>query len=324
MAARREVDVESLRSGDRRSLARAITLIESTRDDHRESARDLLDAVLPHTGNSLRVGISGPPGAGKSTFIESFGQKAIAAGRQVAVLAVDPSSPIGGGSILGDKTRMEQLARSPKAFIRPSPSQQTLGGVAQKTRECVLLCEAAGFDLILIETVGVGQSEYEVSGLVDFFVALIPPNAGDELQGIKRGIMELLDAIVVNKADQGNEQAAERTASQYRGALRLLRPGGDREPQVLCCSAIGGNGVDRVLDMIEDFRQAAESNGVLARRRAEQNSRWLEQLTMEEMQRELRRRLGQDESIEKLEAAVAEGRMSPLRAIARIREKLGT
>lgn len=324
MAARREVDVESLLRGDRRSLARAITLIESSREDHRERAQTLLDAALPHAGKSLRIGVSGPPGAGKSTFIESFGLQAIAADRRVAVLAVDPTSPIGGGSILGDKTRMEQLARSPQAFIRPSPSQQAHGGVAQKTRECVLLCEAAGFDLILIETVGVGQSEYEVSSMVDFFLALIPPNAGDELQGIKRGIMELLDAIVVNKADEGNEQAAKRTQAQYRSALRLLRAGDDREPQVLCCSALTGHGVDAVLSMIDDYELAAKNSGALDRKRAEQNSRWLQQLTREEMQRQLRRRLGEDGLIEELESAVADGRISPLRAIARIREKLGT
>ena len=324
MAARREVDVESLLRGERRSLARAITLTESSREDHREQAQALLDAALPHAGKSLRIGISGPPGAGKSTFIESFGLQAIAADRRVAVLAVDPTSPIGGGSILGDKTRMEQLARSPQAFIRPSPSQQAFGGVAEKTRECVLLCEAAGFDLILIETVGVGQSEYEVSSMVDFFLALIPPNAGDELQGIKRGIMELLDAIVVNKADEGNEQAAERTQAQYRSALRLLRAGSDREPQVLCCSALTGHGVDAVRSMIDDYEQAAKNSGALDRRRAEQNSRWLQQLTREEMQRQLRRRLGEDGLIEELESAVADGRISPLRAIARIREKLGT
>lgn len=322
MAARREVDVDSVLRGDRRALARAITLIESTREDHREAAQALIDELLPHSGNSLRIGVTGPPGAGKSTFIESFGIRAIAGGHKVAVLAVDPTSPIGGGSILGDKTRMEELSRSPHAFIRPSPSLQALGGVAQKTRECILLCEAAGFDLVLIETVGVGQSEYEVASMVDFFLALVPPNAGDELQGIKRGIMELLDAIVVNKADEGNETAAERTQAQYRSALRLLRPDGNWQPRVLCCSALNGSGVDTVLEMIGQYRRDAHDSGSLAHRRSEQNARWLHQLTREELQRRLHRRLGEGGLLDELECAVAEGRMTPLLAIAKLRERL--
>jgi LAO/AO transport system kinase len=205
MTGRHGIDADRLLAGDRRTLARAITLVESQRDDHREAALQLLETLLPATGNSLRIGISGVPGVGKSTFIEVLGLHMLAQGRRVAVLAVDPSSPRGGGSILGDKTRMEGLAAADRAFIRPSPASGTLGGVALRTRESILLCEAAGHDVVIVETVGVGQSEFEVAGMVDFFMVLLLPNAGDELQGVKRGIVELADALVVNKADDGAE-----------------------------------------------------------------------------------------------------------------------
>ncbi len=201
-------DLQALLDGNRRALAKAITLVESKLDRHREQAQDILEQVLPHSGNSIRIGITGVPGVGKSTFIEAFGLYLIAQGKRVAVLAVDPSSPIAGGSILGDKTRMEELSRRDEAFIRPSPAEGKLGGVAQKTRETMLLCEAAGYDVILVETVGVGQSEYQVAGMVDFFMVLMLPGGGDELQGIKKGILELADALVINKADGDSENLA--------------------------------------------------------------------------------------------------------------------
>src|SRR6478672_11136472 len=224
--------------GDRRALARAITLVESTRADHRAEAEALLAEVLPHVGNSVRVGISGAPGAGKSTFIEALGGYLVEQAHRVAVLAVDPSSTRSGGSILGDKTRMEQLTRSPLAFVRPSPTGGTLGGVARRTREALLLCEAAGFDVVLVETVGVGQSEVAVAGMVDCFMLLIAPAAGDELQGIKRGIMELADLVVVNKADGDLAAIAGITAADYANALHLVRPRiAAWVPRVLTCSA---------------------------------------------------------------------------------------
>ncbi len=215
---------DAVRAGDRRSLARAITLVESTRADHRDEAAALLDELLPATGASTRVGISGAPGAGKSTFIEALGLELVGSGHEVAVLAVDPSSTRGGGSILGDKTRMEQLSRLPHTFIRPSPSGGTLGGVARRTREAMLVCEAAGFDVVLVETVGVGQSEVAVAGMVDVFALLLAPGAGDELQGVKRGIVELADLVVVNKADGALADLARHTASDYGQALHFLRP----------------------------------------------------------------------------------------------------
>src|ERR1700712_4418227 len=213
----------AVREGDRRALARAITLVESTRSDHRDDAVALLEELLPATGGSTRVGISGAPGAGKSTFIETLGVHLVDAGHRVAVLAVDPSSARSGGSILGDKTRMEQLSRRPEAFIRPSPSGGTLGGVARRTREALLGCEAGGFDVVLVETVGVGQSEVAVAGMVDLFMLLLGPGAGDELQGVKRGIVELADVLVVNKADGALADAARNTAADYAHALHLVR-----------------------------------------------------------------------------------------------------
>jgi LAO/AO transport system kinase len=232
------IDIEQLKSGNRRALAKAITLVESKLNTHREQAQDVLNTLLPETGKSIRIGITGIPGVGKSTFIEAFGLYLISLGKKVAVLAVDPSSPIRGGSILGDKTRMEMLSREDKAFIRPSPSEGALGGVAQKTRESMLLCEAAGYDVILVETVGVGQSEYEVAAMVDFFLVLMLPNAGDELQGIKRGIMELADALVINKADGESVNLAQQTLIHYKSAFKLLSTDSFWQPQVRTCSAM--------------------------------------------------------------------------------------
>jgi LAO/AO transport system kinase len=267
---------DAVRTGDRRSLARAITLVESTRSDHREDAVALLDALLPATGGSVRVGISGAPGAGKSTFIEALGLHLVDHGHRLAVLAVDPSSKRSGGSILGDKTRMELLSRRPEAFIRPSPSGGTLGGVARRTREALLLCEAAGHDVVLVETVGVGQSEVAVAGMVDVFVLLLAPGAGDDLQGVKRGIVELADVVVVNKADGDLAAAAERTAADYANALHFLRSRTEGwEVRVERASALLGEGIDRVWSAIEAHAAMLTASGVLDARRAEQARDWM-------------------------------------------------
>jgi LAO/AO transport system kinase len=260
--------------GDRRALARAITLVESTRADHRADAEALLAEVLQHSGKAARVGISGSPGAGKSTFIEAFGMHVIDQGLRVAVLAVDPSSTRTGGSILGDKTRMEQLARAPEAFVRPSPTAGALGGVARRTREAMLLCEAAGFDVILVETVGVGQSEVDVAAMVDLFLVLVSPGGGDELQGIKRGIMELADLVVVNKADGDLLATAQATASDYAAALHLIRPRTRSwSPRALTCSALVGTGIPEVWGAVTEFNAALA--GEIPALRAEQNRAWM-------------------------------------------------
>ena len=263
--------IAALRQGDRRALARAITLIESTRPDHREAAERLVEELLPKTGAAVRIGISGPPGAGKSTFIERFGLEGIRLGRRIAVLAVDPSSKRGGGAILGDKTRMTELARSPAAFIRPSSAGDRAGGVARHTREAILLCEAAGFDTVLVETVGVGQAETAVAEIVDMFVLILPPAAGDELQGIKRGVVELADFVLVNKADRELAAAAHRSAADYASALRLLRPPlPEWAVPVRAISALEGIGIPEVWDEVARFRVALERSGAWSRRRAEQ------------------------------------------------------
>ena len=263
--------IAALRQGDRRALARAITLIESTRPDHREAAERLVDSLLRQTGAAVRIGISGPPGAGKSTFIERFGLEGIGLGRRIAVLAVDPSSKRGGGAILGDKTRMTELARSPAAFIRPSSAGDRAGGVARHTREAILLCEAAGFDTVLVETVGVGQAETAVAEIVDMFVLILPPAAGDELQGIKRGVVELADFVLVNKADGELAAAAHRSTADYASALRLLRPPlPEWAVPVRAISALEGIGIPEVWDEVARFRAALERSGAWSRRRAGQ------------------------------------------------------
>jgi LAO/AO transport system kinase len=261
----------TLRSGDRRALARAVTLVESSRPDHREQAERLIDAVLPFSGSAARIGISGPPSAGKSTFIERFGLDGIARGRRIAVLAVDPGSKRGGGAILGDKTRMTELARAPAAFIRPSSAGAQTGGVARHTREAILLCEAAGFDTVLVETVGAGQAETAVAEMVDMFLLILPPAAGDELQGLKRGIIELADLILVNKADGALEEHARRSAAEYANALQLIRPAlAEWSVPVRAVSALTGIGIDAVWDDVARFRAALEASGAWSRRRAEQ------------------------------------------------------
>lgn len=274
------VDVTALAdgvaAGDRRSLARAITLVESTRADHRAAAEELLERLTPLTGKSIRLGISGVPGVGKSTFIERFGKEVIGGGHKLAVLAVDPSSKRSGGSILGDKTRMEELSRNPSAFIRPSPAGVTLGGVARRTREAMLVCEAAGFDVILVETVGVGQSETAVAEMTDMFLLLLLPGGGDELQGLKKGIVELADMILVNKADGDLVETARRSVAEYTSALRMLRPASPNwTVPVQSCSARTGDGIAEAWSRIEAFRDALGASGEIARRRSAQALDWL-------------------------------------------------
>jgi LAO/AO transport system kinase len=263
-------------AGDRRMVAKAITLLESTRPDHRALGQVVLDRLVPHAGKAIRVGITGPPGVGKSSFIEALGLDLVRRDHRVAVLAVDPSSPVSGGSILGDKTRMEALAREPAAFIRPSPSGGTLGGVAHRTREALVVCEAAGHDVAIVETVGVGQSEVEVHGMVDLFAVLLQPGAGDELQGLKRGVIELADVLVVNKADGALREAAERTRADYAGALHLLRPtAGGWTPRVLAASARTGEGLGAFWDAVLEHRSWLVRTGQLGARRREQARAWL-------------------------------------------------
>ncbi|MEJ2275264.1 MAG: methylmalonyl Co-A mutase-associated GTPase MeaB [Woeseiaceae bacterium] len=296
--------------GDRRALARAITLVESTRRDHREQAEALLEKLMPKTGGAIRVGISGAPGVGKSTLIEALGSHLIDDGHRVAVLTVDPSSAISGGSILGDKTRMETLARRPEAFIRPSPAGNTLGGVTRRSRETLLLCEAAGFDVVLVETVGVGQSETKVAEMTDMFVLLLQPGAGDELQGIKRGIMELADLVLINQADDGRETLANHSAADYRHALKLLRPRSRNwQVEVATCSARDRTGIDSAWDTIVRHQQALEASGELAARRAEQARHWLWSELQDSLVADLRATLGASHPIAELERAVTEGRV---------------
>jgi len=317
------IDVEklgaALRAGDRRALARAITLVESSRADHREKAEALAARLLPAAGGSLRLGISGAPGVGKSTFIEALGLLLIGAGHRVAVLAVDPSSKRSGGSILGDKTRMGELVKHEAAFVRPSPTGGTLGGVARRTREAMLLCEAAGFDVVLVETVGVGQSEVAVAGMVDCFMLLIAPAAGDELQGIKRGIMELADLVVVNKADGDLKAVAGTTASDYANALRLVRPRTPVwEPRVVLCSALEGTGIADVWAAVEGFRAALTAAGELDARRAEQARDWMWSEISDSLLERLRADPTAASAARRLEADVRAGRMPPTAAAERV------
>jgi len=265
-----------VRAGNIRSLAKAITLVESRSPDHSLAATTLLDTLLPDAGGAIRVGISGVPGVGKSTFIEAFGLYLLSLGHKVAVLAVDPTSQRSGGSILGDKTRMEELSREKNAFIRPSPSGDTLGGVARKTRETMLICEAAGYDVVLVETVGVGQSEITVASMVDFFLLLQLPGAGDELQGIKKGVMEIADAILINKADGDNLPRAELASQQYLNALHILQPKSlNWQVPVLLCSALKNQGIADVWGMLETFRSTMTESGEFEEKRCRQNNDWM-------------------------------------------------
>lgn len=314
--------IDLLRQGQRRALAKAITLVESKRAEHRAQAQTLLESVLPYTGNSLRLGITGIPGVGKSTFIEALGLHLIEQGKRVAVLAVDPTSPVTGGSILGDKTRMERLAQSEHAFIRPSPTSGSLGGVAQKTRESILLCEAAGYDVIIVETVGVGQSEYEVASMVDFFLVLMLPNAGDELQGIKKGILELADAIVINKADGDSLDMAKRTRQHYQNALHILQQQGFWQTPVVTCSALKHDQIDAIWGVVQDYCAKAQAVSAFDARRARQNQEWMWKLVHEMIELRLYASPQARDWKERLQEDVAAGRTTPYLAAHRITDSL--
>ncbi|MEH6468402.1 MAG: methylmalonyl Co-A mutase-associated GTPase MeaB [Porticoccus sp.] len=306
---------ESILCGDRRALAKGITLVESTSPGHREQASQLLELIMPHTGNSIRLGISGVPGVGKSTFIESFGNHVIDQGHRVAVLAVDPTSAVSGGSILGDKTRMETLSRNDNAFIRPSPAGKTLGGVTRRTRETLLLCEAAGFDVIIVETVGVGQSETAVAEMTDMFLLLLLPGGGDELQGIKRGIMELADLILVNKSDGDQQAAANRTVADYGMALHFLHPRSRHwQAKVQALSALKNQGVYEVWQSVEEFREALGNTGEIDSRRAAQSRAWMWSETADALLTELKESDAVKSLVVSLENDVTQGRIPPTTA----------
>jgi LAO/AO transport system kinase len=312
-----------LRAGSRAALARAITLIESRRADHQASARDLVQALLPATGKAVRVGITGSPGVGKSTTIDALGMYLIGQGHKVAVLAVDPSSARTGGSILGDKTRMARLAASDHTFIRPSPASGTLGGVAAKTREAMLLCEAARFDVVLVETVGIGQSETAVCDMTDFFLALMLPGAGDELQGIKKGLVELADMIAINKADGDNLKRANAAAAEYRSALHILSPRSQHWfPPVVTYSALSGTGIAELWQKVLDHRTAMNASGEFAARRREQQVKWMWSMLEGRMMARLRADAAIRAKVKKTEAEVADGKMTPAVAAEQIAEWL--
>jgi len=310
-----------VRSGHIRPLAKAITLIESRNPDHSATAANLLDTLMPSAGNSIRIGISGVPGAGKSNFIEALGLHLVEQGHKLAILAVDPTSQLSGGSILGDKTRMEMLAREQKAFIRPSPSGDTLGGVARKTRETMLLCEAAGYDVIIVETVGVGQSEVTVASMVDFFLLLQIPNAGDELQGIKKGVMEIADAILVNKAEGDNRPKAELARQQYENALHLLRPKSvNWQVPALLCSALHQEGIDTVWDKILDYVTTMKDHEEFETKRRLQANDWMWNLVQEELKELFRNDKNVSAMIDQVQTGVLNGTTAPGAAARRLLE----
>ncbi|NDU73669.1 methylmalonyl Co-A mutase-associated GTPase MeaB [Actinomadura sp. DSM 109109] len=313
--------VAGVREGARAWIARAITLVESARPDHRELAQKLLVELTPHAGNARRVGITGVPGVGKSTFVDALGTRLTGEGHRVAVLAVDPSSTRTGGSILGDKTRMHRLATDPAAFIRPSPTAGTLGGVAKATREAMVVMEAAGYDVVLVETVGVGQSETAVSEMVDSFLFLTLARTGDQLQGIKKGVLELADVIAVNKADGDHRAEAERAARELSGALRLLRGGGrDRATPVLTCSAKEGTGLDEVWEALVAHQDRLRESGELEARRRRRQVGWTWALVRERLLADLRGHPGVREVAPELEREVADGALTPALAAERILE----
>lgn len=322
----RTIDPEQLAAqicaGERRALARGITLIESSKPDDRVSANALLEILMPRSGDALRIGLSGVPGVGKSTFIERFGNLVIDQGHKIAVLAVDPSSSISGGSILGDKTRMETLSQRLEAFIRPSPAGNTLGGVTRHTRETICLVEAAGFDVVLVETVGVGQSETAVAEMTDMFVLMLLPGGGDELQGIKRGIVELADLIVVNKADGALKNTASSSAADYRSALQFLP---DRRQQwqarVETCSALTGDGLENIWQTILEFKTKLDNDGAIKQNRAEQSRAWLWSEAMAMLQVKMRDDLQLKNRVQEIESAVLNGSLLPWVGAAKLIEE---
>jgi LAO/AO transport system kinase len=304
-------------------LGRAVTLVESTLPEHRRWAVQVLDECLPHAGNSVRVGVTGVPGAGKSTFIEAIGSRLVRGGRRVAVLAVDPTSQLSGGSILGDKTRMPRLSSEANAFVRPSPNRGVPGGVAPRTREVILLCETAGYDTVFVETVGVGQAETAVHSMVDFFLLLALAGAGDELQGIKRGIVEMSDAIAIAKADGDNKQAALRARAQYRQALRLFPPTESGwEPRVQTCSSVTGEGLDEVWQAITDYAKLARGSGYFERRRKDQSRAWLDEAFEELVRSHVRAKAGLEDKRRYLEKLVMDGKKSPSSAALELVDRL--
>jgi len=314
----------NLRSGERATLARAITLIESKRGDHQQAAHRLVQELLPETGKAVRIGITGSPGVGKSTTIDALGTYLTGKGHKVAVLAVDPSSTRTGGSILGDKTRMARLSVDPHAFIRPSPAAGTLGGVAAKTRETMLICEAAGFDVILVETVGIGQSETAVSDMTDFFLVLMLPGAGDELQGIKKGVVELADMIAVNKADGDNVKRAKAAAGEYRAALHILNPRSPTwAPPVVTYSALTGEGIASLWQHALDHRRQLSASGEFAARRREQQVKWMWAMLEDRFHLRLKTDAKLRTRLPALEKSVADGTLSPALAVDEIARALG-
>ncbi len=308
-----------VRSRNRRALAKAITLVESTRADHQQAAQRLFELLLPHTGKAIRIGVSGIPGVGKSTFIEAFGLYLLTTGKRVAVLAVDPSSARSGGSILGDKTRMPRLSTSAEAFIRPSPSAGSFGGVTRRTREALLVCEAAGYDVVIVETVGVGQSEFAVASMVDFFLVLMLAGAGDELQGIKKGILELADALAINKADGDNVRHAEQAAAEYRSALRLFRPATPTwEVPVVTISALDGRGMDGIWSIVQDHRRRLTSTGELDAKRRDQLQTWFWSMIDDGLKRHFLGREDVKHLLPDMHAAVASAKLTPTEAARRL------
>jgi LAO/AO transport system kinase len=314
----------SIRVGERATLARAITLIESKRADHRKQAHLLVQELLPSTGTAIRLGITGAPGVGKSTTIDALGTFLTAKGHKVAVLAVDPSSTRTGGSILGDKTRMPRLASDANAYVRPSPSSGTLGGVAAKTRETMLVCEAAGYNVVIVETVGIGQSETAVADMTDFFLVLMIPGAGDELQGLKKGIVELADMIAINKADGDNVARARTAAAEYRAALNILAPRSESwSPPVLTYSALTGDSIPLLWEQIVAHRQKMTASGELAARRREQQVKWMWSMLEERLTARLRSDPAVRGRLKAAEAAVAAGTLAPTLAVEQVAEMLG-
>lgn len=303
--------VAGIRAGDRVLLSRAITLIESTLDKHREQAQEIIEACLPFSGHSVRIGITGSPGVGKSSFIEALGDHLTGGDHRLAVLAIDPSSQVSHGSILGDKTRMGKLARSERAFIRPSPAGDSLGGVARKTRETIILCEAAGYDTIIIETVGVGQSEIAVHSMVDFFLLLLLPGAGDELQGIKRGIVEMADLVAVNKADGERLKLAKRARQEYSNALHLFPPKESQwTPPVVVCSTLSTLGIDDIWQLVQEYVTFTKENGYFQQRRREQARYWLEDTIKRQLEYLFYHHPQVEDHLEEIRQAVVSGRIS--------------